>query len=686
MYVTLAQRSCTKLLSSRWHRWLLLLAILLLALFLRVYRLDALPPGLHYDEAFNGMMARNVLRGVNRPIFFTGNFGEEPLHMYAEALLFAGVGESPWTMRLSVVFFGVLCVAGVYASARAWFPAQPLAALAGALVACFLYWAVNFSRIAIETNALAMMVPLSAASLGFAYRRMTWRWIMIAGVLLGGTLYTYLAARVWFPAVGLWFLYLAVWHRKTVVENLTRWLALALIAIAVMTPLVLFFLANPLAFAGRSGQVLSPETLLPNLVKTGLMFFADGDLDPRDNLPGRPALDLILAVFFLIGLVLSLRRVRQPPYAFLLIWLGVMTLPSALTEFAPNFRRALGAMPATVILCSLGIDWLVHQDWSLKTSELNLQSPSSHPPFPISLFRESKSLPSLIFNLQWMVLLFLLVSAFWNAWAYFVEWASNPGLFYSFDAGILRVASGLAARPPNEQLYISPRYNNHPTVLWAMDGREFRAFDGRNVLVLGNWERAATYGIITYEDANTSRTLIQTYNAQPLETVSDFAGKPYATLLAIAKRGFPDLTPPHPVTYQIGDFGVLTGWSVSPTQPARDQNLEVELRWLARATAQNNYTVFVHLVGPANRATGSPIWAQDDAQPGSGSYPTGDWRSGETILDRYALQIPAQAPRGEYKLEVGMYWLETGARQPILNSSGVRQLDDTITLTTLTLP
>ncbi|RIK21178.1 MAG: hypothetical protein DCC52_14265, partial [Chloroflexi bacterium] len=33
-------------------RWAILGAILWLALFLRVWQLDTLPPGLHYDEAF----------------------------------------------------------------------------------------------------------------------------------------------------------------------------------------------------------------------------------------------------------------------------------------------------------------------------------------------------------------------------------------------------------------------------------------------------------------------------------------------------------------------------------------------------------------------------------------------------------------------------------------------------------
>ena len=37
----------------------------------------------------------------------------------------------------------------------------------------------------------------------------------------------------------------------------------------------------------------------------------------------------------------------------------------------------------------------------------------------------------------------------------------------------------------------------------------------------------------------------------------------------------------------------------------------MDLHWQALHTLGTNYTVFVHLVGGYNPATGGPIWAQD---------------------------------------------------------------------------
>ena len=56
-----------------------------------------------------------------------------------------------------------------------------------------------------------------------------------------------------------------------------------------------------------------------------------------------------------------------------------------------------------------------------------------------------------------------------------------------------------------------------------------------------------------------------------------------------------------------------------------------------------DYTAFVHLVGPGGLA------AQRDTQPGAGSYPTTRWEPGETIVDRFVLDV-SQVGRGRVRV------------------------------------
>ncbi len=94
--------------------------------------------------------------------------------------------------------------------------------------------------------------------------------------------------------------------------------------------------------------------------------------------------------------------------------------------------------------------------------------------------------------------------------------------------------------------------------------------------------------------------------------------------------------------------------------------LDLALFWESEAPLERSYTVFTHLVGPVpNPATGKPVWAQDDQEPMEGLYPTTHWFPNVMWEDHYELALPADAPPGDYILEVGMYLRETGERLPV---------------------
>lgn len=62
-----------------------LLAVVLLAAFFRLHRIDTLPPGDRYDPAFYGVDALRVLAG-ERPVFFCDYAGEHPVEPLRTAL------------------------------------------------------------------------------------------------------------------------------------------------------------------------------------------------------------------------------------------------------------------------------------------------------------------------------------------------------------------------------------------------------------------------------------------------------------------------------------------------------------------------------------------------------------------------------------------------------------------------
>ncbi len=84
--------------------------------------------------------------------------------------------------------------------------------------------------------------------------------------------------------------------------------------------------------------------------------------------------------------------------------------------------------------------------------------------------------------------------------------------------------------------------------------------------------------------------------------------------------------------------------------------LDLTLYWQSLAPFDRDYTVFVHALDARGE-----IVAQADQQPQSGNYPTSMWSAGEQIRDDYRLTLPP----GNYRIELGLYHPDTGARLPV---------------------
>ena len=86
-----------------------------------------------------------------------------------------------------------------------------------------------------------------------------------------------------------------------------------------------------------------------------------GETHLRHNLPGRPYLDIIQAALFVWGLILIMRQVIKPRFLFLILWLGVMLLPSILSGDAPHFGRLMGVAAPLSIVIALSSTWLYQE-------------------------------------------------------------------------------------------------------------------------------------------------------------------------------------------------------------------------------------------------------------------------------------------------------------------------------------
>ena len=94
--------------------------------------------------------------------------------------------------------------------------------------------------------------------------------------------------------------------------------------------------------------------------------------------------------------------------------------------------------------------------------------------------------------------------------------------------------------------------------------------------------------------------------------------------------------------------------------------LTVRACWEGLAPMEEDYTVFVHLLGRENRRV-----AERNTYPGLGRFPTSLWPVGRAFCDDYRLRVEPWAPVPErYDVEIGLYRATDGARLPVHNAAG----------------
>ena len=159
----------------------LMVLCLLIAAALRFPDLQLTPPGLHYDEAANGILAGDIgLRG-ERPIFISSYTGKEAAFFYLAGGLMRLVGESLFSLRLTAAYLGILTVAATYWLGREMLADRRQALLAAALLAIS-FWHVLFSRLGFRAVTEPLLQALAIAALFRGLRRDDNRWLAAAGV------------------------------------------------------------------------------------------------------------------------------------------------------------------------------------------------------------------------------------------------------------------------------------------------------------------------------------------------------------------------------------------------------------------------------------------------------------------------------------------------------------------------
>ncbi|MBU2592871.1 glycosyltransferase family 39 protein [Patescibacteria group bacterium] len=391
-------------------RWLLIL-VLLLAGFLRLYRLGSYP-SLNADEAAIGYNAWSLLQtgkdehGQSWPIHFKSFGDHKPgAYFYLVLPLIKLLGLNEWAVRLPSALAGISTVCLVFLLAILLWNDKRLA-LIWSFVLAVSPWHVHFSRGGWESN-LAVFLMLLGTYLFFKFKIQNLevktaiqrpKFLILSAFSFIAALYTYHSARVLAPLL---VLGLAVFNWKLILKNLIHFVFPISFGVLLVVPLAISFLSGGASarFSGvglfaDSGPLWRVNELLNHHQGVGFPFvrlihnkpviysisffqkylshfdgrflFVDGDEVPRSKLPDMGLLHLFEFLFLFLGLVSWLRNKRPRKYLPFLL-LVVAPFASAMTFQAPSALRALIMVVPLTFFVACGINSLLKIGLNKKT-------------------------------------------------------------------------------------------------------------------------------------------------------------------------------------------------------------------------------------------------------------------------------------------------------------------------------
>jgi len=459
--------------------YFLVILILAAGIFLRFYKLDVLPPGIQYDEAYNGLDAIRANETGDYKLFYPENTGREGLHINVIAVFIKLFGVSSLSLRLANALWGSLTLIGFYFLLRE-LKLSRLSVLLGIFMLSFSFWHLDFSRTAFR----AILVPLCLVwALYFFVRGLNnqkkyWLFIL-AGIFLGLGFYSYISFRI-APLIFIIFglVYLAN-EKKGFSKNGKTILIFISATLLIALPILIFFSAHIGEFWARSqavsifssAKMTTSQALGRSLWIHLQAFFVHGDNNSRHNYNSQPLIPAGWVAFFVLGFIISIKEIIENTWqkrkfkknlkedseeifrfsglfypavlAQSIFW--VMLVPGVLSiEGIPHSLRIIGMIPGVLLFCTFPMEYILKIYRKMRdSSDAVLQIKGTN--------------LTLTFMLGLVVV--IVVSGFFQVYVYFGLWANDLRTAGGFERKLYLMGRLISELDVHKNNYVITAYN-----------------------------------------------------------------------------------------------------------------------------------------------------------------------------------------------------------------------------------
>ncbi len=438
--------------------YLFFIFIVIIAVFMRFYKISSIPSGCFFDEGLNGLWGVRILKYHVLPIYLENRAA---LLFYLNAIMFKIAGINVTSLRMVSAVTGVGSVIVLFFLARNLFGSRI------ALIASFLLaitrWHVTFSRINFECNQHVLFSLLAIYLLLKAIKSERVLYFILLGIVSGIGIYTYTAFRATLLLLFVYLIYEIIRDRGFLKRNFRKILVTGLIFLIICIPIINYARHNTFHFMWimrqlslmkqEYGLLENISLVVESLKKYVLMFNYAGDFIGRHNIPGYPMLSFFTSIFFICGILITIRNWRDSRYLLCLGWFMLMLIPGILSEYGPNANRVMGVVPVVCIFAGLFISYM----WD----------------FCIRVFGKGGGYYPLIF-----IVPILIYEGYANYNIYFVKQANHLACWRSFSTTHTEIARYIKSQGRSYDLYLQRGWSDHRTIHFInFEERDNRYFD-----------------------------------------------------------------------------------------------------------------------------------------------------------------------------------------------------------------
>jgi len=352
--------------------FIVILSIIIVGFFLRVWNISNIPLGFFCDEASIGYNAYSLLQtgkdefGVSFPIFFQ-SFGDyrPPLGIYSTIPFIALFGLNEISTRFMSVFYGVLAIPFMYLLGKQIGGTKTFGLLT-AFISATMPWLIHYNRTGFEFSIYSTFFIATV----FLFVKASHHkfFILPAFFVSALTLYTYQPAKLLIPLllVGVLIIYRKIYfvHKKELTLGLFLFFIISLpifLSLIVGEGVARFNMIS--VFSGKLSFSETIFRIFQNYVtQLSPSYFLKGEptFITRHFIHGLTPLLMITLPFLLIGIVHTFFTIRKKTSQLLVYWLFIYPIAGAVTLDAPFTSRAIIGAALFSILISSGIAITAH--------------------------------------------------------------------------------------------------------------------------------------------------------------------------------------------------------------------------------------------------------------------------------------------------------------------------------------